>query len=448
MLSSSQPQSMTLHAWNEGIQLDDFVELTKKPENTTWHDIYTDTADELGYRGMSDGCCHGFASAGPVAFWISILGHSEDGLKSYFSRLCALLSARKMNALANLRPSGGMHCFFSRIKLIQQSQSSKTEELFDKPSYSAIQREEALEGIIKPKIIEDLIPENPWRIALYNQIGVYTLQELELYAQLMTKHLGTFPFELDIVSGDHRVSMCYCPTQQEWLLFDANTIPLCFFKATNTAALAKQLQKSLFGGDEYTIISTTIKSIPFFKNGISACIERLKCDSIWNAIHDITTEKALATDRFGFSALMVAAHYNNVQSVRALINAGANVNLVCSDTGTTALNISILKDECEDTTRILLAAGADPNHVLPDGFFPLYTAATNNSVNVARLLLDAGANLQQTHQANEKTALWAAIMRGHTEVADLLLTYKYKSEKVHSLSGEMDATVKRARLSI
>ena len=71
------------------------------------------------------------------------------------------------------------------------------------------------------------------------------------------------------------------------------------------------------------------------------------------------------------------------------------------------------------TTKILLAAGADPNLSSKTGNFPLLEASRYGSTEIVQALLAAGGDVQ-TRASNGWTALRAAEERGHTEIASLL----------------------------
>ncbi len=114
-----------------------------------------------------------------------------------------------------------------------------------------------------------------------------------------------------------------------------------------------------------------------------------------------TTQAYLASginpNRFtsdGLSALRQAAINNNPEMLRALINAGADVNLAKMPG-----NISAMWDAVNygntDAARLLIEYGADPNHrTNPDNPLSalLSSAARNGHTEMVRLLLNAGAD--------------------------------------------------------
>ena len=72
-----------------------------------------------------------------------------------------------------------------------------------------------------------------------------------------------------------------------------------------------------------------------------------------------------------------------------------------------------------------LSLGGDPNHMY--SFTALMLAARSNQVDYAKKLIDAGADVNQTHQSSwgdsNQTALFMAAERGHIEIMNLLLEH-------------------------
>lgn len=93
--------------------------------------------------------------------------------------------------------------------------------------------------------------------------------------------------------------------------------------------------------------------------------------------------------RGGSTPLMSAVLYADAETVRLLLNAGADPN-TRNDAGATALMWGV--DDL-DKTRLLLRHGADANARSDDGRTPLLVAAAwSQSYDVIKLLLDRGAN--------------------------------------------------------
>jgi ankyrin repeat protein len=99
------------------------------------------------------------------------------------------------------------------------------------------------------------------------------------------------------------------------------------------------------------------------------------------------------------SPLMRASEAGNVDDVRRLLKAGANVNEALGRLGITALTIAAARGHLE-VVKLLLDAGADPNAaggVAHVGFFTVLTYAMNphnqNRLEIIDTLIAAGARL-------------------------------------------------------
>jgi ankyrin repeat protein len=104
---------------------------------------------------------------------------------------------------------------------------------------------------------------------------------------------------------------------------------------------------------------------------------------------------------------MYAAANDDLELVRALIKAGANVKLK-NQFGTSALTEAAIIGSAP-IIDVLLKAGADPNFKNSDGETPLMAAARSGKVDAAKALLAAGADINAKETWGGQTAImWAA----------------------------------------
>ena len=81
-----------------------------------------------------------------------------------------------------------------------------------------------------------------------------------------------------------------------------------------------------------------------------------------------------------------------------------------------------LPDGIKDAVRVLLEHGADVNARQEGGWTALHAASQNGDVEMARLLIAGGADVQ-IRAANQQNAMDLALSKGHQAVVDLLDEY-------------------------
>jgi hypothetical protein len=121
------------------------------------------------------------------------------------------------------------------------------------------------------------------------------------------------------------------------------------------------------------------------------------------------------------SELYAAARDGDVEKVRLLLEAGADVNWANEAEGQFTPLIFAAQNGHTECVRLLLAApGININQAGQDGVTPLFCAAGLGHKECVRLLLAApGININQAAQ-DGTTPLSAATYKGHTECANLI----------------------------
>ena len=121
----------------------------------------------------------------------------------------------------------------------------------------------------------------------------------------------------------------------------------------------------------------------------------------------------------GATALLWAAHWDDVDAVDLLLGAGADVN-AADDHGVTPLERAAENASLAVVQR-LLDAGANANAAQASGLTPLMTAARTGSVAVVRALVGHGADVNAvTHETRSSALMWA-VSEPHPEIVRLLL---------------------------
>jgi ankyrin repeat protein len=121
-----------------------------------------------------------------------------------------------------------------------------------------------------------------------------------------------------------------------------------------------------------------------------------------------------------YTPLMLAVDHRDIDSVRKLLAAGADVN--AKDVfGRTALSWACSSGRASDRViELLLSAGADPNAADKVGVAPLYPATIVRSPRLLQRLLQVGAKVNATDKWG-RTALMAAAGLGAVDSMQVLL---------------------------
>ena len=143
-----------------------------------------------------------------------------------------------------------------------------------------------------------------------------------------------------------------------------------------------------------------------------------KTDFITNALSD---NPGLVNEfsEDGFTPLSLAAYFGNEDVIRALLLSGANPNIP-SKNGFNVYPIhSAVASNYTMIAKMLLEAGADINVVQKSGATPLHSAAHNGNIELLIVLLEAGA-IVSAKMEDGKTAADKAFEKGFVEIAKIL----------------------------
>lgn len=131
------------------------------------------------------------------------------------------------------------------------------------------------------------------------------------------------------------------------------------------------------------------------------------------------------------SPLHKAVEKENLEMIDFLIEKGANMN--SEGLRGTPLKLAVGLNKLS-TVQYLIEKGAAVNYQINSFMLPLHVAAWEGYVEIAKVLLDNGAEVDLCSSTNDDTPLHMAASRGNIEVVKLLIEYG-ANVKSQSLSG-------------
>jgi ankyrin repeat protein len=153
--------------------------------------------------------------------------------------------------------------------------------------------------------------------------------------------------------------------------------------------------------------------IDVFEAAAFGRVERLR------ELIDSDPELAAAFSPDGFTALHFAAFFAHPEAAALLLERGADATVRARNAmAVEPLHSAAAADQTE-IARMLLDAGADPNAVQEGGFAPLHAAGHSGNAELAELLLERGADRSRATDAGQTAADFAR-ESGHALLADSL----------------------------
>ncbi|NXH69454.1 ASB3 protein, partial [Hydrobates tethys] len=127
-------------------------------------------------------------------------------------------------------------------------------------------------------------------------------------------------------------------------------------------------------------------------------------------------------DNRGWVPIHEAAAHNSNECLRLLVRAAPSDDYINSKTfeGLCALHLSARHGSLE-SVRVLLEAGADPNEVTTEATTALFLAVENGHADIVKFLLQHGANVEGPHSWSGWNSLHQASFQGCTEIMKILL---------------------------
>jgi ankyrin repeat domain-containing protein 17 len=127
--------------------------------------------------------------------------------------------------------------------------------------------------------------------------------------------------------------------------------------------------------------------------------------------------------KLGISPLMLAAMNGHTAAVKLLLDMGSDINAQIETNRNTALTLACFQGRHE-VVSLLVERKANVEHRAKTGLTPLMEAASGGYVEVGKVLLEGGADVNALPVPSSKdTALTIAADKGHDKFVELLLEY-------------------------
>lgn len=183
---------------------------------------------------------------------------------------------------------------------------------------------------------------------------------------------------------------------------------------------------------------------------------------------EASTKEINTRDSNGRTALFIAAERNDLPAVNVLLEYGADPNIICPDQGAPLHFAAIARGSCciapllrhganiegmtswrqtalhyvaaykndEHPAKMLLEAGANLDSRDLDGITPLQWAVVSNSEKVVKILLGSGANINNVDNSNN-TAVRSAITANRHKILSMLVDHGFSLEVPWSRDGTL-----------
>ncbi|KAF0988668.1 hypothetical protein HZS_1980, partial [Henneguya salminicola] len=123
-------------------------------------------------------------------------------------------------------------------------------------------------------------------------------------------------------------------------------------------------------------------------------------------------------DKRGYTPLMICSQTGNIKLCKCLINIGAIIDAYCDKNKDTSLTIATNNNRL-DIVRLLVEKGANIQHQTFNDQTPLIISLKNGNKQILQYLLDKGANINTIYQG--QTPLMIATISEHTNIVRILL---------------------------
>ncbi len=387
---------------------------------------FIEKAQALGYRMQSDGFCHGVALLTLLEFLAQDFDNFVARMRVIYSLTDDDIEVLTTGSKKEKQAVGkkwniayqDIFAFFDGIELLQRPDNHRN--LFDEHT-DLDQLKQAAWPIVKPVAFDNDTLLEP--VKVMDSLGAYSLENLTKYYQRFTEIISGMehpvPISMVLSSINHSINLNYDPLTKQWLLVDANALPVQEY--TDCGQLASGIiraftakitnhQTAIFRNIIYTNKKNEIKFI--------SQLNALNDSEAWKDFQELFISDVTMVDSFGANLLILAVKANRLDIINSLIEKGADLDKACSNDWTPlmyAVQFGYL-----DIIKVLLNNNADLERVNDHGLSALMLAVRENLLSVVKILIEKGAEVNKADN-NGWTALMFAIQFGNPEIIDALL---------------------------
>ena len=126
-------------------------------------------------------------------------------------------------------------------------------------------------------------------------------------------------------------------------------------------------------------------------------------------------------DNHGWNALFYAAKNNHLPNTQLLVEHGADINVIATDTGQTPIIYSAMINQIDIINWLVKQPHINVNHRDNDGCNALFYAVKNKNLQITELLTESGANVNAIVHESHQTPLIEATMQNRVDIVRFLV---------------------------
>lgn len=369
-----------------------------------------------GHSRDDGGVCHGVAYKGMFA----ILGETLDEFDNLLAFVYEELPTQPISLNGLRQILRREQSLFDGIKLFQNPQEHS--EVFPPQDHGLNQC--ATPDQLIPLLTPIALEEQGGVTKLIDATGASSVTELQHYfdelKQIIDKQQIQDPIAFVMSSSKHSITVGYQPKSGTWVVINANTLPSEIVESEDVGRIAA---KRLLSSSQHVSCRMVGYTKKQNEAAYTACLKAWLKTKAWRTMHLPNSKTCNIANDFNTTWLHTAASEGNLKQVAALIRAGAKLN-ARDDDGWTPLKAACSNGHT-DVARILLEHGADPTiRDNKHGWPAFMNAAIEGNTAIMQLLAQRDPKCIDFQDARGFTALFAAAQIGSVAAVKYLINMR------------------------